>query len=124
VRGGATDELGLGDGSATLDFAVALEGRAGAVTPGIASMGRTWAAAETGEATAAGGFTGTGGLAVDWGERDALAFGWSGSEAGGSRGGGSWASARLAPKRKNPSDPTSIERNIVQWSRMVSTRGE
>ena len=48
-----------------------------------------------------------GGLVVGWGDRDALAFGGSGSEAGGSRGGGSWASARLAPKKTIPNDPTS-----------------
>ena len=100
------------EGWRTLGFVVAPVRAAGTVTPGMTSIGRT------DEGAATGGETG----AVDGGGVDgrvggALAFDGSGSDAGPSSGGGSWARARLVPQRTTQNDRTMTARNMGQVSR-------
>jgi len=82
----------------------------GAVTPGIASIGRTGGGAGRGAGAEGAGNAGCGVCG-------APAFGGSGSEAGASSGGGSWANARLVPRRTTQSDRTVTARDIGQLSR-------
>jgi hypothetical protein len=127
VGGGALGELTtdapLADGWGILVLSEFPRLWPGAVTPGIASIGPTCEPAEAGGLAEAAAFAAGVRLAEGGDVCAAVAFGWSGSEAGGSSGGGSWATAKLAPATTIARNRANVERNIPILSRVTDARG-
>jgi len=107
---------GLG-GTAALGLPIEPGRWDGAVTPGITSIGLT-GAGEEGLAGLGAAETAPADGCADFGVSGVLALGRSGSEAGASNGGGSWAMARLVPQTKTKNDRPRSARNIGLVSRI------